>query len=61
MHDGYDILWESSKVFTTGHGYQKCAVVHFFEPYLHDKGIKNYVASFNGEKIKIIFVIAVAA
>ena len=32
----YDILYEISKVLTTGHGYEKGGVVHFFEPYLHN-------------------------
>ena len=57
----YDILWEISKTFTTGHEYQKAGVVHFFDPYLQERGVKNQLVLFHGERINILFVIAAAA
>ena len=57
----YDILYEISKALTTGHGYEKGGVVHLFEPYLHNRGLKNKLVSFKGERINILFVIAGAA
>ena len=54
----YDILYEISKALTTGHGYEKGGVVHLFEPYLNNRGLKNKLVSFKGERINILFVIA---
>ena len=57
----YDILWEISKAFNTGHEYHKAGVVNFFDPYLQERGVKNHLVSFCGERINILFVIAAAA
>ena len=57
----YDILYEISKALTKGHGNEQVGVVHLFEPYLHNQGLKNKLVSFKGERINILFVIAGAA
>ena len=57
----FDILWEISKAFTTGHGYQKAGVVDYWEPYLSNKDLKNKIVSFCGERINVLYVIAGAA
>ena len=58
---GFDILMEISKVFTRAHSYQKGGVVDFWESYLCNKGLKNHIVSFHGERINVLYVIAGAA
>ena len=55
------IVIELSKAFTTGHGYWNGGVVDFWEICLHEKGLKNHVVSFQGERINVLYVIAATA
>ena len=57
----YDLLYESSKPFTEGHGCQSVGVAHFWGPYLEEKGEKNHFVNFHGERINIVFVAGGAA
>ena len=57
----FDILMEVSKAFTQGHAYQKGGVVDYWESYLYNKGLKNNIVSFPGERINVLCVIAAAA
>ena len=57
----FDILMEVSKAFAQGHAYQKGGVVDYWESYLYNKGLKNNIVSFRGERINVLYVIAAAA
>ena len=57
----FDVLYQTSKAFTQGHGYQKAGVVHFWEPFLGTLEVRNHFVNFSGERINILFVAGGAA